>query len=192
MTKQSGEDPRITRTRRLILEAFTASLAESSFASLTVQELAAAAGINRSTFYAHFSDKYALLDFTIEQLFNQELEKQHFNSCDYSEANLRQLIAAVCEFVAKSHRQCPQSDPQFESLVETRVKKQLQHLLLDWLGEKTMVISPSYTATGAGWAIYGLATYWYRSTGREKPAIEQYAGEVLPLVSAMFARASGS
>ena len=63
------EDPRVKRTRNLILAAFDELLPEKGFRSLTVQDITDKAEINRATFYAHFNDKYDLLDKSIQQTF---------------------------------------------------------------------------------------------------------------------------
>ena len=55
--RSSRVDPRITRTRKLIREALAALLAEKNFESITVQDIAERATVNRATFYAHFSDR---------------------------------------------------------------------------------------------------------------------------------------
>jgi len=63
------EDPRVKRTRNLILTAFDELLPEKGFRSLTVQDITDKAEINRATFYAHFNDKYDLLDKSIQQTY---------------------------------------------------------------------------------------------------------------------------
>ena len=60
-------DPRVKRTRNLILQAFGSLLAEKGFESISVQDVTDKAEINRATFYAHFTDKYALLNYFIGQ-----------------------------------------------------------------------------------------------------------------------------
>src|SRR5580698_3020359 len=60
-------DPRITRTRKLIRDALTSLLAEKSFEAMTVQDVAERATINRATFYAHYTDKFALLDALVRE-----------------------------------------------------------------------------------------------------------------------------
>src|SRR6201999_4494163 len=54
-------DPRVTRTQKLIRDAFKSLLKEKSFESISVQDIAERATVNRATFYAHFTDKLALL-----------------------------------------------------------------------------------------------------------------------------------
>ncbi len=55
-------DPRVKRTRQLLQRAFLDLYQEKSFSLITVQDIAERATVNRVTFYAHFEDKYALMD----------------------------------------------------------------------------------------------------------------------------------
>jgi AcrR family transcriptional regulator len=63
-------DPRVKRTRGLILQSFESLLAEKNFESISVQDVTDKAEINRATFYAHFQDKYTLLDCSCRKLTN--------------------------------------------------------------------------------------------------------------------------
>lgn len=54
-------DQRIRLTHMLIRKALTALLSQKPIQTITVKELCAVAGINRGTFYAHYSDIYDLL-----------------------------------------------------------------------------------------------------------------------------------
>ena len=74
-------DPRVKRTRNLILQSFEVLLAEKNFETISVQDVTDKAEINRATFYAHFQDKYALLDYSINQMFMQEIDKRTLNMC---------------------------------------------------------------------------------------------------------------
>jgi len=94
-----------------------------------VQSITEKAGVNRATFYAHFSDKYALVDYIIRQMFRQEIEKRMLDACHYSEENLRALIGCGLRIRDECNSHCVPLQPQFESLVETQVKNQLQALL---------------------------------------------------------------
>jgi AcrR family transcriptional regulator len=177
-------DPRVKRTRSLILDAFENLLPDRGFQSLTVQDITDKAEINRATFYAHFADKYDLLDQSIRQTFRQELEKRTLNACHYTDENLRMLIVTVCEFVSHAHTHCTTAQPQFEALVETQVKKQLQELLQMWLEKEETDIDTNTAATAASWAIYGLVLQWNREKGAERLPTEQFADQVFPLIAA--------
>lgn len=63
------EDPRVLRTRQLIREAFSTLLQKKEFDAITIKDIAQRASINRATFYAHYEDKYALLEEITEQAF---------------------------------------------------------------------------------------------------------------------------
>ena len=183
-SKNEKEDPRVTRTRNLILGAFTELLTEKGFQSLTVQDIAEKAGINRATFYKkHFTDKYALLNYSIQQMFRQEIEKRMLDACHYTDENLKALISMVCEFVSNANSHCTPAQPQFESLVEAQVKNQLQALLQVWLEKEGSTIDPKTAATAASWAIYGLVLQWTHDKSKKKLSAENFADQVLPLIA---------
>ena len=77
-------DPRVKRTRGLILQSFEVYSLKKSSRIISVQDVTDKAQINRATFYAHFQDKYALLDYSIGQMFKQEIEKRTLNACHYT------------------------------------------------------------------------------------------------------------
>src|SRR5512140_2583573 len=179
---QEKLDPRIKRTRALLEDAFMLLLEERGFQAVTVQDITERAGVNRATFYAHFADKYALLDHSIQQGFAQEVDKRMLNACHLTLDNLRNLIVAVCEYTRLINSNCKPAQAQFESLVETQVKAVMHALLLKWLEQVPLTVAPETAATAASWAIYGLALQW--SKARQPEPVEQFASQVLPLVAA--------
>ncbi len=174
-------DPRVKRTRLLLQQAFMDLLEEKGFQAITVQDITEKAGVNRATFYAHFPDKYALLDTLIRQGFMQEIDKRMLNVCHLTKENLRNLIVAVCEFTRTINSHCKPAQAQFESLVEAQVKSVLHELVLKWLEQATLPVPIETAATAASWAIYGLAQQW--SHAKQPEPVEAFADKVLPLVS---------
>ena len=172
-------DPRVKRTRSLILQSFSDLLAEKSFESISVKNVTDQAEINRATFYAHFQDKFELLDFSIQQMFFAEIESRTLNVCSYSPDNLRNLMVAVCEFVSKLHTSCNQPHQQFESLVEGTIKKQIYDLLNYWL--RNANIPTEIPVTVVTWAIYGLAVHYSHTPKR--PALDRFVDEAFPFVA---------
>ena len=174
-------DPRVRRTRNLILHSFSDLLGEKSFDSISVQDVTDKAQINRATFYKHFVDKYALLDYWVQQQFRQEIEARVLDACHYTPDNLRILLLTVCEFLSRVRSDCVQSQRQFEPMIEKQVKNQVYELLNVWLGKMNPPVSTEIPATVATWAIYGLASYWSQS--KRRPALEKFVDEALPLVA---------
>ena len=50
------ENRRVKMTKMLLNESFLKFLAEKPLARITVKEICEDAGVNRSTYYAHFTD----------------------------------------------------------------------------------------------------------------------------------------
>jgi AcrR family transcriptional regulator len=69
ITMTVQEDMRVRRTKQNIINAFVALTKEKSIDSITVQEIAEKAMVNRATFYAHYHDKQDLYD----QIFKQAI-----------------------------------------------------------------------------------------------------------------------
>jgi AcrR family transcriptional regulator len=72
MSRKTDEmDPRVQRSRELLREALMVLTTQRSFASLTIQEVTAKAGLNRSTFYLHYLGLHELLEDCVKELFGQ-------------------------------------------------------------------------------------------------------------------------
>ncbi len=179
---QDKLDPRVKRTRQLLEQSFMEIIEQKGFQAVTVQDITERAGVNRATFYAHFADKYALLDHSIRQGFMQEIDKRMLHACHLTLDNLRNLIVAVCEFTRSSNSHCKPAQAQFELLVETQVKAVMHELLMKWLEQVQLDVAPETAATAASWAIYGLALQW--SHAKQPEPVEEFAAGVLPLVAA--------
>lgn len=65
------DDERYRKAESAIVEAFVTLLADDGFAAITVKNLIARAGVNRSTFYAHYADKSDLIGHVENQLLNE-------------------------------------------------------------------------------------------------------------------------
>jgi AcrR family transcriptional regulator len=183
--KPRKEDPRVVRTRQLIQQAFINLLHEKSFEEITIQEIADRATINRVTFYAHFQDKYALLEYTLREMIRQHINKHLPEGVSFSIDNLAQLILIVCEFLTEIQNACPPPHGQMVALMEKHIKSELYEILHSWLTEISARATNGgptleQTAMVTSWAIYGAAAQWMQEK-REKSAHE-YIDQVLPLI----------
>ncbi|MBK5480848.1 TetR/AcrR family transcriptional regulator [Peribacillus sp. TH16] len=65
--KEIKIDPRVLRTRRLLIASFITVAQVKEFKDITIKEITDEATVNRATFYVHFIDKYDLLDAVISK-----------------------------------------------------------------------------------------------------------------------------
>jgi AcrR family transcriptional regulator len=175
-------DPRVKRTRELILRAFDELIAEKGHTGLTVQEIAERATINRATFYAHFADQYELFDHYVSEAFREELRRRLPDPSGLTEENLKALILAACHYLAGLNTACSRTDRQFRPLIESRVQDELHEVLSGWIEESGSTERRAETqikASVTSWAIFGAGLEWGRTGGT---SAEQYADRALSLI----------
>jgi AcrR family transcriptional regulator len=177
-------DPRVKRTRELIVRAFNELVAEKGHTGLTVQEIAERATINRATFYAHFNDQYELFDHVISEAFREELRRRLPDSSGLSKENLKALILAACDYLAGLNTACSRTDQQFKPLIEARVQSELCKLLLGWIeaspATDTRWANAGIMASVVSWAIFGAGLQWSR--GGEVHSAEEFADQSLSVI----------
>ena len=181
-------DPRVRRTRKLLQQALTELLAEKSFHSINVQDVVDRATVNRATFYAHFTDKYALLDYVVGDWFREELSRAELGSTPFNTANLRSLIDTVLTVVRNFHGGCRPGDRDVQPMLETKLQTVLAEFLEDWLREAS--VAPRAAARLVSWTIFGSAMEWARETAVEDldGRVDQILGFVLNGMGALAPR----
>src|SRR6201996_342062 len=94
-------DPRILRSRRLLMDSLVRLLKTKEFEDISVQEIADEAELNRATFYLHYPDKNALLQAMTEVRFRDLIERR---SITFSECYgaLRAIALGVCDYLAET------------------------------------------------------------------------------------------
>ncbi len=163
-------DPRVKRTRKLLQQALIDLLQEQSFASISIQDITERATVNRATFYAHFPDKYELLDSMLREMFQQMITSRFPATLKWEAANVRILIRSSLEFLNEVQRLCrPFVDTHFELLVGKIVQQEIAHILLDWLKHvQGLKISPRVrlktVVSTMSWVIFGTAIDWTFNT----------------------------
>ena len=124
-------DRRYQRTRRNIKEAFLRLLQQKSFEKININDISALADINRSTFYLHYEDKYALLDECIKEklsflVSNSEQEAPPDVSPDAEERIRRSLEYFIQEKeffrIMLREENAPFFTPAFREVLETILK----------------------------------------------------------------------
>ncbi|UUZ84908.1 TetR/AcrR family transcriptional regulator [Paenibacillus sp. P26] len=159
------QDPRVLRTRQLIREAFRDLLQRKGFDSITVKDIAQKATINRATFYAHYEDKYALLEEITEQAFRERIPEQVMNAREFTDEICDGLILFTHRYIVDFYQTCRVDSKSIAAIVDEKIKKMLQQTIASILLKEdnysladrhhTEVIS---AMTGS--AIYGAAHEW--------------------------------
>ena len=176
-------DPRVRRTRQLLVDALQKVLETKSFEELSIQDIADAATVNRATFYDHYPDKFALLECMVGSRFHELLTKRgvSFNgSCTNA---LRAIVLGVCDYLASMPALECERQRQLEPHLESAVIAVVRAMLLAGLKDHPSIhaVSPEMIATTASWAIYGGAKEWVKTPKRV--ASEQAADTVMTLIA---------
>ncbi len=187
-TLVNANDPRVKRTRQLLVQAFIALVEERhNLHSISVQEVAERATVNRATFYAHFEDKYALLQCWMREKFHRALESQIPASSALQLSTLRKLIRAVFDFLALFRSYLRPADQQYEPFFEIVLQQELYEILSRWLTQIPSEVpvqeeAIDTTAQVISWAIFGPAAQWSR--GSQIFSAEEMTHRVLRVVIA--------
>lgn len=179
-------DPRVLRSRHMLMEALGRLLARKEFDDISVQEIADEATLNRATFYLHYPDKNALLQAMTGVRFRELIARRglSFSNCDSA---LRAIALGVCDYLAES-TSCP---TQFAKLpLERSIIPVVESMFREGAGNHEMRpgADPELLATTAAWAIFGIAQRWYQTPNRI-PA-EEMAARIEAMVKPIFLGAS--
>lgn len=187
-------DPRVKRTRKLLQDAYMALLGEKSFHAISVQDIAERATLNRATFYAHFEDKYALMDYMVREQFREALGRRLPAGAPFTLANLHLLVVTVCEFLGQFHGHCAPGDREVDPRLEEKVQQEVYAFLLSWLGQAqagggTSGARREAAATVLSWAIFGAGIAWSRS--ERTLTADEWARQVVAVVVGDIAQDAG-
>lgn len=174
-------DPRVVRTRQLLQKALKELLREGRFSEITVQDIAERATVNRATFYAHFEDKYALLEDMLANDLHKTLLTKIQKGDPFDRPHVRNLAMAVIGFLGEIHTGCTHKR-EFGPLLDTTMQSALQEFLTRWIehspdsdlkrGQPGEIIATVYS-----WTFFGAGMRWAREEPR--PDLEIYTDEVL-------------
>ena len=176
-------DPRIRRTRLALQQALAKLLQEKEFDKISVQDITEAAGVNRATFYDHYTDKFALLECMVGTRFGELLEARGIRFDSGCSGALRGIVMGVCDYVATAPgAECVRQLPHMEAAVIAVVR----HMLLDGFSKHPPAegVSAEMLASTMAWAIYGAAKEWVRSQPR--PAVEEAVDGIMRLMGPMM------
>ncbi len=179
-------DPRILRSRRMLMDSLERLLKKKEFEDISVQEIADDATLNRGTFYLHYPDKNALLQAMTESRFRDLIERRAITFTDCNGA-LRAIALGVCDYLAETTG-CPTQlarmslEGSIIPVVEGMFKEGLAH------HGTAPGADAALLSTTAAWAVFGAARRWFQTPNRI-PA-EEMAARIETMVSPVLFGAS--
>jgi AcrR family transcriptional regulator len=179
-------DPRIVRSRHMLMEALAKLLTQKSFDDISIQEIADEATLNRATFYLHYPDKNALLQAMAAERFCKLIARRglSFTDCDGA---LRAIALGVCDYLAETAG-CPGQLAKMP--LEGSIVPVVENMFRKGAADHAMApgVDPELLATTAAWAIFGAARRWYQTVDRI-PA-EEMAAKIEAMIKPIFLGAS--
>ena len=179
-------DPRIVRSRRMLMEALVRLLDRKEFDDISIQEIADEATLNRATFYLHYPDKNALLQAMTGARFRDLIARRglSFTNCDGA---LRAIALGVCDYLAETTG-CPSQLAKMP--LEGSIIPVVEGMFQEGAAHHDIPsgVDHQLLATTAAWAIFGAARRWYQTQDR-MPA-EEMAAKIEAMVKPIFLSAS--
>jgi AcrR family transcriptional regulator len=177
-------DPRILRTRELLINGFAKLLDEhKSIRKVSVQSVTKQAGVNRVTFYAHFTDKYELLDVWARLMYRQSVARWLPANATFIREHVTLLIDATLDFFIMHNQYRRRVNEQFEPMFEAAIQQELESFLVSMLKSSPLrerSITTENIASFLSWAIFGSALDWSRQP--EGQAKEVMSGQLVSMI----------
>ncbi|MEC0240026.1 TetR/AcrR family transcriptional regulator [Paenibacillus dokdonensis] len=184
--KKNEADPRVLRTRRLLQDAFASLIQEKDFESITVRDIAERATVNRATFYAHFVDKFEILEAKLMESFMTIINRRINGHESLNEETIQSIFLGVCDFHKGLDNMCKRRYQSLGPVFEIQIKEKIQTILLSFIDKDKMQSNPNApflintASIMLSWGIYGAAYVW-NNEGRLINA-ESFVKQTMPLV----------
>jgi AcrR family transcriptional regulator len=157
-------DPRVLRSRRMLMESLAKLLSKKEFEDISVQEIADEATLNRATFYLHYPDKNALLQAMTGSRFRDLIERRGITFGDCNGA-LRAIALGVCDYLAEN-TSCPTQLARIP--LEASIIPVVEGIFKEGISRHGGLpgVEAELLATTAAWAVFGAAKRWFQTPDR--------------------------
>ncbi|TGU93957.1 TetR family transcriptional regulator, partial [Mesorhizobium sp. M8A.F.Ca.ET.173.01.1.1] len=88
------------------MNAFREIAKEKKLVSITVKDITERATVNRATFYAHFYDKYDIMDYTLSETILKNLNQSLNMVAELNEKALCQCFITITSYIQDTHEEC--------------------------------------------------------------------------------------
>ncbi|MBM7566336.1 TetR/AcrR family transcriptional regulator [Paenibacillus sacheonensis] len=182
METEAKVDPRIMRTRKLIVDAFEGLLHGNDFKSTSIKDITDAATVNRATFYAHFADKYELLDAVLTDYLVKNVRDSLQCHAQLDEDSVAKVFLAIAKFQKDLSVTCKRSYESIRPMAENKIKEELKtvfyHLIVKQDPESEREQAPIWSVL-LSWQIYGACLDWQSNSSL---TAEDYIEKAMPFL----------
>ena len=179
-------DLRILKTKKNIYATFEELMKKHSFEEIKVSDICSMAMINRSTFYAHYSDKYELLAEyinSLKEILTAELSKNTNikNTKEYYLEMIRLLVEHIDEKrdtysqVIKNNKNSITMDILYE-VTQKDIIKRIGEINVD----KDLKVPSDFVSKFYLGAVISVCTEWIVSSKYSKEDIIKYFDMLIP------------
>jgi AcrR family transcriptional regulator len=177
--EQPKTDPRILRTRKLIMESFIELSGKKDFKDITIKDITTEAMINRATFYYHFKDKYDLLEKVLSEVLLINLNYKAYEEHELNEEAIVSIFTAITNFQKSLSNRCHSG---YEDTIARIIRDQLEVIFYKMLVKRHPTKEEQVlkcTAVMLSWGIYGASVEW-RKSSQKSP--EDFITIVIPSI----------
>lgn len=177
---QSKRDPRVLRTRKLIMDSFIELSGKKEFKDITVKDITTEAQINRATFYYHFEDIYDLLDKALSEVLLINLNAIDFENSELNEESINNIFVAITDFQRALSSRCHRG---YDETIARIIREQLEIIFYGMLRKQHTTEedeSLKIRAVILSWGVYGASVEWRRNNKELSP--EQFIKSAIPFL----------
>ncbi|WP_332633513.1 TetR/AcrR family transcriptional regulator [Halalkalibacter flavus] len=161
---ESKTDPRILRTRKLIMDSFIELSGKKEFKDITIKDITNEAMINRATFYYHFEDKYDLLEKVLSEVLLINLNCDTIDQNELNEEAFVQIFLAITNFQKSLSNRCHRG---YEDTIARIIREQLEIIFYKMLLKRHLTDEDQALKINAivlSWGVYGASVEWRRNS----------------------------
>lgn len=176
---QSKIDPRVQRTRKLIMDSFITLSSKKEFKDITVKDITVEASINRATFYYHFEDIYNLLESVLSDVLMVNFNFDFYEDTVLNESTFTDIFIAVTNYQNSISNRCHRG---YEDTIAKIIREQLELIFYKMLLKHKKLQSDEslkITAVVLSWGIYGASVEWKKNS---KLSPEEFVKLFIPAI----------
>lgn len=176
-------DLRVRRSRKHLIEALCTLIKDQPLQKISVRDITEEAMVNRSTFYAHFADKYDLFRIAIGQRMRHDLATLLSDSAGFTYKNVRNLILVGGNVMANITNDCQKTSMgELVPVFMNEMQGSIHEVVSSWTN--TLTISKAEANTVAMFtagAIFGAGLLWVQQSDNTQ-SIDELADQIMPLL----------